>query len=183
MRQLTDRPASLAPARARTLFAAVLLALAGAGSLSTAFAIEVKAKPAPPDLAPFVGTWIGYLPGDTATPREPAVELTVSPSGRVELTMVRRQRSPEGATITTRVGLPVAEPARVEGGLLAFRTRVESFAYTDWPPGPAETTWTLDLQLDGRALLASGDNSYFAAAKSRGQEVPPPPPPTLLERQ
>jgi hypothetical protein len=221
MKQLIARP--MAPARAR--LAAALLALLAAGTLSTALAIEVKPKAPRADVAPFAGTWIGYLPGGSG-PREPAVELTVSPSGRVELTMIRIQRSPDGAIATTRVALPVTEaggvgggvasgvkggveggvpggvpggveggveggvkggvPGGVEGGVpiarLSFRTRVEDFSFGDWPPGPAETTWTVDLQLDGRAVLTSGENSYFAAARARGEAVPPPPPPAVLER-
>jgi Zn-dependent protease with chaperone function len=188
MRRWTDRVSLLTPRRARTALVMALFALLIAGLGASALAVDVAAAEtaALTEVAPFAGTWIGYLPGDVGK-REPAVELTVRPEGAVALTLVRLQKAADGSITGTPIELPVLEvDAGVAGGSaghrLTFRTRVEDFRFRDWPAGPAETTWTVELQPDGRAVLTSGDNSYFAAAKARGEAVPPPPPPTVLER-
>ncbi len=184
MRRWTDRVSLLTPRRARTALVIALLALCLTGWGASALAVDVAAAPpaAPTALTPFAGTWIGYMPGDDEK-RDPAVELAIGADGALKLTVVRLQKQPDGSTKSTLVELPIISAGAPDGDRLTFRTRVEDFRIRDWPAGPAEITWTVELQPAGRALLTSGENSYFAAAKARGQSVPPPPPPTVLERR
>ena len=94
----------------------------------------------------------------------------------------RLHKNADGSTTTVRFETPATAVA-IRGGALTFRTAEKEFRFRDWAMAPAETTWTFTVAPDGRGVLTAGENSYFAAAKERGQAVPPPPPPFYLDRQ
>ena len=184
MRRLSARLPLLPRRLAHAALAAALLVLAAAGWGASALALGVEpaaTTAAADDLAPFAGTWVGYFEGD-AKREHPAGRLTVGAAGPVVLEIWRLHKNPDGSTTTVRFETPATAVA-TSGGALSFRTVEKEFRFRDWEMAPAETAWTFTVAPDGRGVLTAGKNSYFAAAKERGQAVPPPLPPFYLDRQ
>jgi hypothetical protein len=87
----------------------------------------------------------------------------------------------DGSTKADKRTRPVAG-YEVTGNTLTFKVRVEDFKFRDNPPAAAEMRESLELQGGDAAVFKILSNSYFEAAKKRGEPVPPPPPPIWMKR-
>jgi beta-lactamase regulating signal transducer with metallopeptidase domain len=178
MKSLTDRSSRLGARRARAVFAAALLLLAGLGLTAAAFAVAPPA--AHSEIERFLGTWHGsFANQDGSGGNLPGVDLEIRlKDGRPEtiLTMYRHLRQPDGTMKTEPRDVP-AYDIKVEGRSLTFRQRY----VLQLPPGEGrkvilDNSARLDLTGDGQGVLT------FLASSPARKDLPPPPPPIEMKR-
>ena len=182
MKRILDTGPRLGSRRARATLGAALLLLAGIGAAASLFSVEAVAA-GTADLKPFVGTWSGdWPPGeDGQKPGPRAVDLEIRPGGEIVETWYRYQKAPDGSTTAGKSARPVAG-YKVSGTTLTLQVRVEDFKFQDNPPANAEIQETLELKGGDAAVFKILSNTYFDAARQRGEPVPPPPPPIWMKR-
>lgn len=110
-----------------------------------------------------------------------ALDLEVRPDGQILATWYRYQKASDGSTRVDKRTWPVKD-FETAGRTLTLKVRVEDFKFRDNPPAPADFVESLELQGRDEAVFRVLSNSYFAAAKKRGEPVPPPPPPISMKR-
>lgn len=183
MKRILDHGPRLGARPSRALLGTALLLLAGLGAAASAFSVEAVAA-GKSDLAPFAGTWSGDWPADKdgKSPGLRALDLEIRPGGEIVQTWYRYQKAVDGSMKMDKIAQPVTL-YKVSGNLLTLKFRVEDFKFRDNSPAAAEIEESLELQGQGAALFRSLSNSYFEAAKKRGEDVPPPPPPIPMKRQ
>ena len=185
MKRILDHGPRLGTRPARAILGAALLLLAGLGAAASAFSVEAVAA-GKSDLTPFAGTWSGDWPADkdgkNPHPGLRALDLEIRPGGEIVQTWYRYQKAADGSMKLDKIPQPVTR-YKVSGNLLTLKFRVEDFKFRDNPPAAAEIEESLELQGQGAALFRSLSNSYFEAAKKRGESVPPPPPPIPMKRE
>ncbi|HVG06261.1 MAG TPA: M56 family metallopeptidase [Thermoanaerobaculia bacterium] len=183
MKRILDDGPRMGARRARAALGAALLLLAGIGAAGSVFSVDASVAVGTGDLKPFVGTWSGDWPADKdgKGPGQRAVDLEVRPGGEIWATWYRYEKAADGSMKAEKRARPVASYA-VAGKTLTFKVRVEDFKFRDNPPAAAEMRESLELQGRDAAVFKVLSNSYFEAAKKRGEPVPPPPPPISMKR-
>ncbi|HEV2843283.1 MAG TPA: M56 family metallopeptidase [Thermoanaerobaculia bacterium] len=179
MKRILDTAPRLDSRRARAALGATLLLLGGIGAAASGLSVQAVAKGG--DLRPFVGTWSGDWAPDQGEKLR-AVDLEIRPDGTIVETWYRHKATPSGGTETGKQSRQVAN-YKVAGRTLTLKVRIDDFAFQDRPPAVAEIEESLELREGNEGVFKVLSNSYFAAARKRGEPVPPPPPPISMKRQ
>jgi hypothetical protein len=168
---------------AALLAATLVLTLAGAGAVAFAGSVE----PAPgagftPDR--LAGVWLGtYEGGDDNG--QPGAALTISlvdGAPRAALLSYRYQKQADGSLAGRAIALPVLAES-LEGTSLRLTTRDDRFRFRGAPATSVDFEWRFTWLAPGSGRLEVVSNSYFLAARQRGEKVPPPPPPMEMKLQ
>lgn len=185
MKRILDNGPRMGARRARASLRAALLLLGGLSAAASLFPLHaVAAEGHGGDLAPFVGTWSGYWPPDKDSKDQKkikALDLEVRPDGQIVEIWYQYQKAPDGSVTVEKVTHPVTS-YEISGHTATFKVQVEAFQYRNNPPVPAEFEESFELQGRDEAVFRILSNSYFTAAKKRGEPVPPPPPPIAMKR-
>lgn len=179
MRQILDRRPRLGARPARAALAAAVLLLTVLGLAASGLAVQAAGARA----EDFTGTWKGVLHFEPDKVL-PGIDLTVKAAGGrpdVQAVFYQHKQAADGSVTTTPEVARVLRP-EIRDGRLVFWTRTEKFRF-DGNQNPMEQEWAVELTGSGRAELHALRNSYWDAAKKRGENVPPPPPSLPLERQ
>jgi len=186
MKRILDDGPRMGARRARMALGAALLLLAGIGAAGSIFSVEASVAAVSTgtgDLKPFVGNWSGDWPADKEgkNPGQRALDLEVRPGGEILATWYRYEKAADGSMKAEKRTRPVAGYA-VAGNTLTLKVRIEDWKVGDNPPVTTEIKESLELQGRDAAVFKVLSNSYFEAARKRGESVPPPPPPIWMKR-
>lgn len=184
MKRILDLGPRASVRRSRALLGTALLLLTSIGAAASVFSVQAIATAGVGDLKPFVGEWSGdwTFESDSGSQRLRALDLEIRPDGRIVETWYRYEVTSSGAANPQKVVHQVVG-YEVTGNTLKIEVRIEDFAFDDMNPGRAEIREALELRSGGEGVFRSLSNSYFEAAKKRGEPVPPPPPPIPMKRQ
>ena len=134
MKTILDPRKPLGRSTAVARLCAAVLALALAGRLASASALDVKTEAGPSDM---VGRWTGKIPGDGPMAGKRGADLTITLTPNVPdiaLTLYRYRRGSDGNAEPYAERLSVVRHG-VEKGVLQFRTHTDNFRIRpDDPP-------------------------------------------------